>query len=121
MNAPMKLLIGYDGSQCADAALEDLRRAGLPREAQAIVLTVLEQWLPHVADHNAAPLRQLDIPSSMQIRVSATTTVEPVTETRVLALKAKTRLQGHFPSWNIKAEESLGSPAREILKKADDW
>lgn len=121
MNALMKLLIGYDGSQCADAALEDLRRAGLPREAQAIVLTVFEQWLPHVADHNAAPLRQLDIPGSTQARISATTSVEPVTETRALALKAKTRLQAHFPSWEIKADESSGSPAREILKKADDW
>jgi len=26
----MKILIGYDGSHCADAALDDLRRAGLP-------------------------------------------------------------------------------------------
>lgn len=42
----MKLLIGYDGSQCANAALDDLRRAGLPREAQAIILSVFEQWLP---------------------------------------------------------------------------
>lgn len=121
MNALMKLLIGYDGSPCADAALEDLRRAGLPREAQAIVLTVFEQWLPHVANHNAASLRQLDIPGSMQKGISTTTTAEPVTETRALALKAKTRLQAHFPSWDIKAEESSGSPAPEILKKADEW
>jgi hypothetical protein len=30
----MKILIGRDGSQCAESALSDLRRAGLPhREA----------------------------------------------------------------------------------------
>ena len=29
MSERMKILIGYDGSECADAALEDLRRAGL--------------------------------------------------------------------------------------------
>jgi len=123
MNELMKLLIGYDGSQCAEAALEDLRRAGLPREAHAIVLTVFEQWLPHVADNNAADsaLPKLAIPGSTQVRMSATTTAEPITETRALALEAKTRLQAHFPSWDIRAEESSGSPAREILKKADDW
>jgi hypothetical protein len=31
MKEQMKLLIGYDGSQFANAALDDLRRAGLPR------------------------------------------------------------------------------------------
>ena len=46
MKEQMKLLIGYDGSQCANAALDDLRRAGLPREAQAIILSVFERWLP---------------------------------------------------------------------------
>jgi nucleotide-binding universal stress UspA family protein len=30
-------------------------------------------------------------------------------------------LQAHFPGWKIKAEESSGSPAHEILKKAEDW
>ena len=30
----MKILIGYDGSVCADAALFDLTRAGLPEEAE---------------------------------------------------------------------------------------
>ena len=29
----MKILIGYDGSDCADAALDDLNQAGLPGEA----------------------------------------------------------------------------------------
>jgi hypothetical protein len=30
----MKILIAYDGSECADAALDDLRMAGLPSDAQ---------------------------------------------------------------------------------------
>jgi hypothetical protein len=35
----MRLLIGYDGSESADAALDDLRRAGLPREASALIVS----------------------------------------------------------------------------------
>ncbi|HWW74795.1 MAG TPA: response regulator [Pyrinomonadaceae bacterium] len=38
----MKVLIGYDGSPSAEAALEDLRRAGLPREGAAVVVAVGE-------------------------------------------------------------------------------
>ena len=33
----MKILLGYDGSKSADAALHDLKRAGLPAEAQALI------------------------------------------------------------------------------------
>src|SRR5215467_8286329 len=40
-----KVLIAYDGSKCADAALEDLRRAGLPAKAHVIVMSVIENWL----------------------------------------------------------------------------
>jgi nucleotide-binding universal stress UspA family protein len=42
----MKILVAYDGSECADAALDDLRRAGLPSDAQIKVLSVVENWLP---------------------------------------------------------------------------
>jgi hypothetical protein len=38
MNQPMKVLIGYDGSSCADRVLLDLRRAGLPPAVEAVVM-----------------------------------------------------------------------------------
>jgi nucleotide-binding universal stress UspA family protein len=40
----MKVLIGYDGSDCANAALEDMKHAGLPRGTEVLVLTVTENW-----------------------------------------------------------------------------
>jgi nucleotide-binding universal stress UspA family protein len=43
-----------------------------------------------------------------------------MTEALSLALQARSRLQSHFPAWNISAEESAGSPAREILKRASE-
>ena len=45
MKERMRILIGYDGSECADAAIGDLRRAGLPKESVAIVFSVVENWL----------------------------------------------------------------------------
>jgi len=123
MKEQMKILIGYDGSPCADAALDDLQRAGLSREAQAIVLTVFEQWLPHAAGNELTHTTTGNSPQagSATPGASPATGAAPLTETRALALKGKSRLQTHFPDWEIKAEEASGSPASEILKRAGNW
>src|ERR671925_1657443 len=42
----MKILIAYDGSECAELAIDDLKRAGLPTRAEAIVLTIAEELIP---------------------------------------------------------------------------
>ena len=41
-----RIVIAYDGSPCADAAIADLRWAGLPAQAQAHVLSVADVWGP---------------------------------------------------------------------------
>ena len=48
----MKVLIAYDGSESADTAIDGLRRAGLPTEADALVASVAEVWLP-TPEHEA--------------------------------------------------------------------
>lgn len=42
----MKILIGYDGSECYDAALDDLKSAGLPPSVDAHLMAVAEVLLP---------------------------------------------------------------------------
>lgn len=116
----MKILIAYDGSDCAIAALDDLCRAGMPREAEATIISVSEVWFP--LPHNSIAVTastgsSLNIPPTTLTQ--AASAAQPITETRALALQASNRLQAHFPAWKIKAEELSGSPAREILKKAD--
>jgi hypothetical protein len=46
MKQRMKILIGYDGSGCAEAALDDLQKAGLPPAVEALVMSVTEVSLP---------------------------------------------------------------------------
>jgi hypothetical protein len=41
----MKILIAYDGSDCADAALDDLQRAGLSADAEAQIVFSLARPL----------------------------------------------------------------------------
>lgn len=45
-----RLLLAYDGSTCADVALDDLTRAGLPSELEVMVLSVADVWLPANAE-----------------------------------------------------------------------
>jgi hypothetical protein len=42
----MRILIAYDGSESADAALADLRKAGLPRDVIALIMSVGEVVMP---------------------------------------------------------------------------
>jgi hypothetical protein len=40
----MKILIAYDGSGGSDELLADLRRAGLPGRAEALVISISGVW-----------------------------------------------------------------------------
>jgi nucleotide-binding universal stress UspA family protein len=90
----------------------------LPREAEAILLTVSEIWLPHLTRNNHSSETHS---GSSQISESAPTSAQPVTEARALALQGMRVLHSHFPAWQLRAEDAIGSPALEILKKADSW
>jgi len=109
----MKLLIGYDGSECADAALNDLRRAGLPSVAEARILTVAEVWLPAAADPGSETK-----PPSEPIYAKAR---EALVHAEALAERARQQLIELFPRWQIKAEVAAGSPAWELVFRADSW
>jgi nucleotide-binding universal stress UspA family protein len=106
----MKALIAYDGSACAEAALDDLKRAGPPGEVEAMVVTVAELWLP---------------PPSAKFEHVLTAAPEPlhapVEAARHLAMAASQRLQTLFPARQARAEALIGSPASAILNKADEW
>ena len=49
-----RLLIGYDGSPPADAAVDDLVHACLPAPVEALVLSVADVWLPPEASQGGA-------------------------------------------------------------------
>lgn len=122
MSEKMKILIAYDGSDCADAALDDLRRAGLPADAEAIVMSITEIWLPPPPPSTAEILReaeQVHVPADLKsVYVRNSKAMEQV---RAMAEKARDRLASNFPDWQVSAEAECGSPAWEIISKADVW
>jgi nucleotide-binding universal stress UspA family protein len=118
----MKILIAYDASECAESALDDLRRAGLPREAEALVVSVAEVWLPPpppAAYEVVAEAMAAQSPAGLQREYVKDST--PVLEARALAGLARERLRKNFPGWRVTAEGFYGSPAREVLRVADEW
>jgi nucleotide-binding universal stress UspA family protein len=127
MKEQFVILVGYDGSSCADAALEDLGRAGLPRKAVTWILSVNEVWLPvpavgtqGSAFHFSTTAPFVANPKTSRYLPPAAAAAAPISEAQALVLNAKARLQSRFPVWEIKTQESSGSPARMILKKADE-
>ncbi len=104
----MKILLGYDGSVYADAAIEDLKCAGLPNNLEALVLCVADgKKHPHVDVTMESPVL-----GSWQ---------EGADEAEALARRAADRIRGYFPGWQVLMESSWGSAASAILEAAGWW
>ena len=119
MGGKMKILIGYDGSECADAALEDLRRAGLPAEAEAFVLSVADVMLPPPFDEVADEALPLHL--ALGIRRAHERAAQAVERASGLAEYAAGRIRTSFPGWDVRAEAWASSPAWAVVMKADAW
>ena len=114
----MKLLVSYDGSACAEAAIDDLVRAGLPDDGQAIVLSIAEVWLPPPGADEKATGIKLDAATERIIENHRRKAKKEIEAASALANRAKERLQLILPQWEIAAEASYGSPAWEIITRA---
>jgi nucleotide-binding universal stress UspA family protein len=118
----MKILIGYDGSLCADAALDDLARAGLPEVAEVQILSVAEVWLPPPPPsiyEIVEQAREVKVPSDL--RHVYTKGCEAATAALTSAQRASDRVKAIFPRWDVSADSACGSPAWELVFKADNW
>ena len=118
----MKILIAYDGSSCADAALDDLQRAGLPPEAEAQIISVAEIWLPPPPPSAAEILEragEVKVPSDFKRVYSKGSAA--MKEALALAELASDRVKANFPGWKLFADADCGSPAWEIVFRADQW
>lgn len=122
MTEKMKILIAYDGSDCAEAALDDLQRAGMPQVAEAFVMAVTEIWLPPAPPSTyeiLALANAVYVPADLpRIYAQGSQALE---EAQSLADRAADRLRTNFPDWQITAEACVGSPRRELIRRADEW
>jgi nucleotide-binding universal stress UspA family protein len=118
----MKILIGYDGSDCAEAALDDLRLAGLPDSAEAHILSVTEVWLPPPPPSSYEIIEEArKATSAAELQRDFSKRGPAAKDALALAERARERLQVNFPKWKVSADSSCGSAAWELVAKADEW
>ncbi|HJP93858.1 MAG TPA: universal stress protein [Pyrinomonadaceae bacterium] len=118
----MKILIGYDGSECADAALDDLTQAALPPTGEAHILSVAEVWLPPPPPSSYEIIEEArNANSPAELQRDFAKYCAAAQEALALAERARDRVQARFPNWKISAGSSCGSPAWELVAKADEW
>src|SRR5688572_13006194 len=109
-----KILIAYDGTSGAEAALSDLVRAGLPKHAEARVLTIADIWIPPAVcpdDLTAAPISQLAYEKATEVLRSSKKT----------AINGARRVHELFPEWSVSNSARAESPAWGIVAEARRW
>ena len=103
----MKILVAYDGSDVPTLRSKNLQRAGLPRVAEALIMSVADVFLP--SSLSLAPDLPAEVP--VAVRRAWAQAAHAVEEARALAQHAHTHLLTFFPAWDIRAEACADSPA----------
>ncbi len=115
----MKLLIAYDGSEYAKAAIRDLDRSGVPGLGTALVVAVGEgpatsvgtpSLDPTIARRMAAIVEQTD-----------TATALSLADAEQLAREGAALTSATLPGWEVATHVRLGEPAGVIIDRANAW
>jgi nucleotide-binding universal stress UspA family protein len=93
----MRILVAYDGSPSSDTAIEGLRRAGLPKQAEVLVVSVADS---DELFHSQSSLKHADA--------------------QTIAANAAGRIKSYFPEWNVSSITPNGSPGN-VLADVTGW
>ena len=112
----MRILIAYDGSEFADAAIRDLQHAGLPVNAEALVYMVADVIVPPEVQPGD------DVPPELPaVRRAHERAKQKLKQAENRARAASERIQKDFPNWTVSFEAAAESPAWAIIFKAGEW
>jgi nucleotide-binding universal stress UspA family protein len=117
----MRIMIGYDGSEYSDAAIDDLQLAGLPRDSEVLIVSVGDLLMssPEISEvisQSVLPTRIAD-----GIRHAQTHAERVTKEAEEAATGAEARVNLLFPDWKVRAEVMIGTPAWVLIDVAKKW
>jgi nucleotide-binding universal stress UspA family protein len=118
----MRVLIGYDGSESADAALDDLQKAGFHRELKARIVSVGEVGMPSSligSEVVGMPVTPQSV--KMALEQAEVQTAQSLKEAEEFAEKAAARVRSYFPDWDVQTVGISGWPSTELVQQADGW
>src|SRR5690606_16292681 len=116
----MKILVAYDGSKHAEAALDDLARAGLPASGEFLAVSVAEVWLPAPGedeDPDAATNPYIE----RLVKERRARSQKVVEGAEHLAAGAAERLSNILPGWKAASRATYGSAAWALLDIAGEY
>jgi hypothetical protein len=102
MSEKMKVVIGYDGSRYADDAIDDLRRAGLPRNVEAIIVSVAEGIMAPPSGSEAVK----KAPVSRRVASAVAQASHALAMAQEWTRLGSARVVSLFPEWEARADES---------------
>jgi len=107
----VNVLIAYDGSANSETAVINLQLAGLQPDTEALVLSVLDSLLIEEDAATAGsepqqPHRRADADEARERQLA-------------VAERGADQVRRLFPTWKVTAEVCVGSPAWEIIKRAE--
>jgi len=111
----MKILIAYDGSECAVTALDDLKRAGLPGDVEVLVMSMADVFLPPPGDE----VETAYMPDA--VRRGRELAQHQLVEAAAAAKQASEQIKSLFPGWQVRSEALADSPAWALIRTADQW
>jgi nucleotide-binding universal stress UspA family protein len=115
----MRILVAYDGSECADAALDDLKSAGLPKTAEALVMTLADVFLPPPINEEVDNSFPMYVPAG--VRRAHERAERELKEAEVMAKRASEQIKESFPEWDVRHEALADSPTWALIRTADKW
>jgi nucleotide-binding universal stress UspA family protein len=100
--------------------MDDLQRAGLPADTEALVLSVADVWpaVPVYRETASPGMPELSFASADAARQVAQAAQDEAT---VHAARARERLAGMFPGWRVDVEVVADSPASALTERAEQW
>lgn len=113
-----RILIAYDGSDGAEAALLDIRRAGLPARAEANVLSLADVWLPPEEERTTAGLSPEIAERCRRLWKNA---LETLSAAKATAVEGARKVHGIFPEWHVESVARPDSPSWAIIAEAKAW
>jgi len=118
----MRVIIGYDGSQCAEQAIIDLERAGLlPDETEALVFAAWDSYVPPEFLNPDASAPESSVVLLRDVQRLRTMARESLALTRERAERHAALMRMLYPGWAIQVEVRAVSPHWGLISMAEEW
>jgi len=114
----LKILIGYDGSDCSRTALADLRGAGLFDDTEALVLTAAQLYL----NLPRSCFEPGDVAAASQaVRRAHALGEAAMADAKATAEDGARQLREVFPSWTVSAAATCEPAHRALIRSSEEW